>query len=114
MAIFFSKLFFVIFYICLWVLIIKFRKNIKSWTWNFYWAEKYLWNGWTYLVFMLFWLFLIFYWVIYPFWWLEFLFWLKPKTQISTETNTIEKFQTIEDNKNTDNNTNSQHQDSTK
>ena len=54
--------------------LIKYRRNIKWWTGNFLWAEKYIWNGGTYFVFILAGLFMIFLWVIYPFWGLELLF----------------------------------------
>lgn len=54
--------------------LIKYRRNVKSWTGNFMWAERYIWSGWTYLVLILTWLFMIFLGVLYPFWWLELLF----------------------------------------
>lgn len=58
-----------LFFIWLWSLILKYRKNVKGWTWNFVWAEHYLWRWWTYFVIILIWLWIIFYWVIYPFGW---------------------------------------------
>lgn len=61
------------------VLMLKYRKVIKSWTGNFYWAEKYLWQWGTYLVLIMFWLFLIFWGILYPFWWLDMIFWAKWK-----------------------------------
>lgn len=54
--------------------LLKYRRIVKWWTWNFYWAEHYIWNGGTYLVFILSGLFMIFLWVLYPFWWLEVIF----------------------------------------
>ncbi len=51
--------------------IIKYRKIVKSWTWNFVWAEQYIWRGGTYIAIILIWLAMIFYWAIYPFWWAE-------------------------------------------
>lgn len=62
------KLIYSIFFITSWYYIIKYRKVVKSWTGNFYWAEHYLWNWWTYFVLLLIWLGLIFLWVTYPFW----------------------------------------------
>ncbi len=50
---------------------IKYRKVIKSWTWNFYWAEHYIWRWWTYLIIILIWLAMIFMWAMYPFWWMD-------------------------------------------
>ena len=71
----FIKIFYAIILIWIGILLLKYRKIVKSWTWNFVWAEKYLWTWWTYLVIIIIWLFLIFIWVLYPFWWLELLFW---------------------------------------
>ena len=65
------KLIYAIFFILLWIWLIKYRKTVKSWTWNFVWAEQYIGRWWTYFVIILFWLFLIFVWVLYPFWWLD-------------------------------------------
>lgn len=70
-------LFYSVILIWSWILLIKYRRNVKSWTWNFYWAEKYIWSWWTYIILMLVWLFMIFWWAIYPFWWLEMLFWVE-------------------------------------
>jgi hypothetical protein len=50
-----------------WVAILKYRKIIKSWTGNFYWAEKYIGNWWTYLVLIAIGMAMIFYWIRYPF-----------------------------------------------
>ncbi|MDD2870730.1 MAG: hypothetical protein PHS49_01970 [Candidatus Gracilibacteria bacterium] len=47
--------------------IVKYRKVVKSWTGNFYWAEHYLGNGGTYFVIILIGLGMIFFGVIYPF-----------------------------------------------
>ncbi len=68
------KIIYAIIFILLWLGLIKYRRNVKSWTWNFFWAEKYIWNWWTYLVLIFTWLLLIFYWTIYPFWWMDILF----------------------------------------
>lgn len=70
---FLVKLFYSIILLSLWWTLIKYRKNVHERTWNWYWAEKYLGSGWTYLVLVLFWMFLIFLWAIYPFWGLELL-----------------------------------------
>ena len=69
------KIFFAVLLFLTWFSIIKYRRNVKSWTWNFTWAEHYLWSGWTYLVLLLLWCFLMVWWVLYPFWWLELMFW---------------------------------------
>ncbi len=71
------KIFYTILLIWVWYGIIRYRKQVHSWTWNWYWAEKYLWSGWTYVALTLFWLFLIFLWAMYPFWWLELISWKK-------------------------------------
>lgn len=71
-------LFFAILLFWLWVVFIKYRRNIKSWTGSFVWAERYLWNWWTYLVLILLWLFFMVWGVLYPFWGLEFMFWVDP------------------------------------
>jgi hypothetical protein len=70
---FIVKFFYSILFILGWMWIIKYRKTVKSWTWNFYWAEHYIWSGWTYFIIMVCGLLMIFYWVIYPMWWLEFI-----------------------------------------
>jgi len=46
---------------------IKYRRNVKSWTGNFAWAEHYIWNGGTYIVLILIGLAMIFLGVLYPF-----------------------------------------------
>lgn len=74
-------IFFAILLVWSWVALIKYRRILKSWTWNFVWAERYLWNGWTYLVLILFWCFLMVWWFLYPFWGLELLLWVKPDTE---------------------------------
>lgn len=56
--------------------LIKYRKNVKSWTWNFLWAERYLWHWGTYLVLILVWCFFMVWGILYPFWGLEFMFWV--------------------------------------
>lgn len=60
-----------IMFMLIWAWILKYRKIVKSWTWNFVWAEQYLGRGWTYSVIILFWLSMLFLGVLYPFWWLE-------------------------------------------
>lgn len=69
------KIFYSIFFIIIWISILKYRKQVHWWTGNFVWAEQYLWRWWTYLVLVWLWLWLIFFWAIYPFWWLELLTW---------------------------------------
>ncbi|MDP2091270.1 MAG: hypothetical protein Q8K30_06770 [Candidatus Gracilibacteria bacterium] len=61
------KLIYSIFFITSGYYIIKYRKVVKSWTGNFYWAEHYLGNGGTYFVLLLIGLGLIFLGVTYPF-----------------------------------------------
>ena len=72
------KLFYALFLMGLGFSLIRYRKNVKSWTGNFFWAEKYLGNGGTYLVMILLGLFLIFLWVLYPFGGLDLLFGSSP------------------------------------
>jgi len=67
-------LFYAILLILAWIWILKYRRIIKWWTWNFLWAEQYIWNGGTYFVIFMFWLFCIFLGVLYPFWGLELIF----------------------------------------
>ncbi len=69
------KIFYGIVLFLIWFYWIRYRKKVISWTWKFVWAEKYLWNGGTYLVIIIVCLFLMFLGVLYPFWWLELLFW---------------------------------------
>ena len=59
--------------------LIKYRRNVKWWTGNFVWAERYIWNWGTYFVMILIGLFMIFLWVIYPFGGLDLFFW-PPRT----------------------------------
>ena len=66
-------------------LLLKYRKNVKWWTWNFVWAEHYLWNGGTYIILILIWLFMMFWWVLMPFWWLDVLVWDWNSTRIETK-----------------------------
>ncbi len=47
--------------------IIKYRRNVKSWTGNWLWAEKYIGNGGTYVVLILIGLALMFFGILYPF-----------------------------------------------
>ena len=61
-----------------WFSLIKYRRNIKWWTGNFVWAERYLWHGGTYLILILLGCFLMVWGVLYPFWWLEMMFWVDP------------------------------------
>lgn len=70
---FFFKIFYGIIFIIFWLSILKYRKLVHSWTWNFVWAEQYIWRGWTYFVLVLIWLGFVFFWTIYPFWGLELL-----------------------------------------
>lgn len=71
---FFLKIIYAILFFLAWYLSIKYRKNVKSWTGNFYWAEKYIWNWWTYIIIILFGILLMIVWIIYPFWWIELFF----------------------------------------
>lgn len=66
-------LFYSILFILLGAWIIKYRKQLHWWTWNFVWAEQYIWRWWTYFILILIWLWLLFLWAIYPFWWLDLL-----------------------------------------
>ncbi|MFA5916686.1 MAG: hypothetical protein WC850_00445 [Candidatus Gracilibacteria bacterium] len=67
------KIFYAILFISLGFLMIRFRKNVHDRTGHWYWAEKYLGSGGTYLVLVLFGLFLIFFGAIFPFGGLELL-----------------------------------------
>jgi len=71
----FVEIFYWILLFWIWFGIIRYRKQVKSWTGNFVWAEQYIWRGWTYFIMLLLWLFLMFLWVIYPFWGLDMLWW---------------------------------------
>ncbi len=71
----FARILYGILLFAMWFYWLKYRRQLKSWTWSFYWAEKYLWNGWTYTVLILLCIGLMFLWVIAPFWWLEKIFW---------------------------------------
>ncbi|MCP4522610.1 MAG: hypothetical protein GY828_00135 [Candidatus Gracilibacteria bacterium] len=53
---------------------IRYRRIVKSWTGNFYWAEKYIGNGGTYLVIIFIGLFMIFLGTLYPFGGIDILF----------------------------------------
>lgn len=67
------KLFYSVLLILGWMWIIKYRRTLKWWTGNFYWAEHYIGSGWTYFALIIFGLLMIFYWVIYPMWGIEYL-----------------------------------------
>lgn len=56
-------------------LVLKYRRQIKSFSGDFVWAETYLWRWTTYLIIIIIWCFLIFLWALYPFWWIDFIFW---------------------------------------
>lgn len=60
-------IFYALFLIVSWYSLIKYRRNVKSWTGNFLWAEKYIGSWGTYIVLILLWLFMIFLGVLYPF-----------------------------------------------
>ncbi|MCD5375014.1 hypothetical protein LR010_01015 [Candidatus Gracilibacteria bacterium] len=66
-------LFYSVLFIAGGISIIKYRRNVKSWTGNWLWAEKILGSGGTYVLMILIGLFLIFFGVIYPFGGMEFL-----------------------------------------
>jgi len=65
---FLLKIFYGAIFIAIGYLMIKYRRNVKSWTGNFVWAERYLWSWWTNLIIVLMALALIFFWAMYPFW----------------------------------------------
>ncbi len=65
------KIIYAILLIASWSAILKYRKVVKSWTGNFYWAEKHIGSWGTYFVLILIWLGLIFLWVLYPFGWID-------------------------------------------
>lgn len=67
-------LFYAIIFIAMGFWLVKYRRTIKSWTGNFVWAERYIWNGWTYFILTLFGLAMIFFWAMYPFGWVQILF----------------------------------------
>lgn len=54
-----------------WAALIKYRKTVKEWTGNIYWAEKYLGRWGTYLIIIAFGLGMIFLGVTAPFGWLN-------------------------------------------
>lgn len=72
---FIIDIFYAIVFVCGWIAIIKYRRNVKSWTGNWMWAEKYIGNWWTYVVLIFTWLAMIFFWVLYPFGWMELITW---------------------------------------
>jgi len=39
---FIIDIFYAIVFVCGWITIIKYRRNVKSWTGNWMWAEKYI------------------------------------------------------------------------
>jgi hypothetical protein len=65
---FIVKIFYWAIFVWLGFLMLKYRRVVKSWTWNFVWAERYLWNWWTNLVLVLLALALMFFGAMYPFW----------------------------------------------
>ena len=69
-------IFYAIMFISIGIWLLKYRRTVKSWTGSFLWAEKYIWNGGTYFIIMVTWLFLIFLGILYPFWGLELIFWV--------------------------------------
>lgn len=70
---YFTKIFYSILLISIWFLILKYRIKIKSFTWDFVWAEAYLWRWTTYLIIILIWFILLTVWVSIPFWSMDFL-----------------------------------------
>lgn len=68
---FLIDIFYAIMFVLWWMALIKYRRNVKSWTGNWMWAEKYIGNGGTYAVLILTGLFMIFLWVLYPFGWMD-------------------------------------------
>ncbi len=71
------KIIYSIIFIWFWALLLKYRRQIKKWSWGFAWAEKALGRWGTYFVIILVWLISIFFWFIYPFWWIDLLLWDK-------------------------------------
>lgn len=63
----FARLFYMVILIWMWYLGLKYRRNVKSWTWDFYWAEKYLWAWGTYIIIILICIGLICLWAMAPF-----------------------------------------------
>nr|MDD3719849.1 hypothetical protein [Candidatus Gracilibacteria bacterium] len=61
------KIFYSVLLIGFGYLLIRYRRNVHSWTGNWVWAEKYLGSGGTYVALTFFGLFLIFLGAIYPF-----------------------------------------------
>ena len=51
----------------IWVIIIKFRRDIKKWVWAFMWFESIFWRGSTYLLIILIGWGLIVVWFFWPF-----------------------------------------------
>ena len=68
------NIFYGILFITGWCLVLKYRKQIKNFAWDFVWAERYLWRGSTYFVLVIIGCWLIFIWALMPFWWPEILF----------------------------------------
>jgi hypothetical protein len=62
----FIKILYFLLFTSLGVGILKYRKNIFEWTGRWYWAEKYLGNGGTFIVIILIGLGMIFFGVGYP------------------------------------------------
>ncbi|PIE85234.1 hypothetical protein CSA08_03170 [Candidatus Gracilibacteria bacterium] len=60
-------IFYAICLIAMGVVILKYRKVVRTWTGTFYWAERSIGRGGTYLIIMLIGVLLIFLGVIYPF-----------------------------------------------
>lgn len=56
-----------------WFLVLKYRRQIKNFSGDFVWAERYLWRWSTYLVLILAWCAMIFLWALMPFWWINVL-----------------------------------------
>jgi amino acid permease len=82
---FIIDIFYAIMFISWWIAIIKYRKNVKSWTGNWLWAEKYIWNGGTYIVLIFTGLAMIFLWVLYPFGGMELITWGNTLNSITTQ-----------------------------
>jgi hypothetical protein len=60
------------FLFAIWYAILKYRKVVHGWTWNWLWAEKYLGRWWTYTALVLFGLGFIMVAIMHLFWQFEF------------------------------------------
>lgn len=78
---FIMKIIYWILMVLAWYYMVKNRRNVKSWTGNFVWAERYIGNWWTYIVIILLWIWLMLVWVLYPLWIINLSSWIKTDNQ---------------------------------